>query len=190
MQRKNDLLMPKNSNIRRTSGSTLTSGKLFFTKKVPSRQARGFAMIMSVIVMIVVATIIMFTLSQTAQTIKKTADVYLYEQAELHTKGAIEYTLYKIAQQGCVNNNIVFTLDTIYDVNVSTRYVYTEANTNILNPLINCNEFIGANTIPPSAYIQTEEQNGSVLMDISISVSSANTGSDPIRYTRRTIQKL
>lgn len=159
MQRKNNLLMPLKS---------------------PTNH-NGFAMIIAVIVMITIATIIMFTLSKSTQTVKRTADSYLYEQAELHTKSAIEYALFRIAGEGCINN-LNFTLDTIYDVNITARYVYTGATTNVAGTT-NCNEYI-------NPYITTNEQNGSVLMDIVISIDSADTGTDPIRYFRRTIQKL
>jgi len=171
MQRKNYLLGL------RTSGSTLTSGKLFFTKKVPSRQARGFAMIMAIIVLIVIATISMFTLMQTSRTVKSTADMYMYEQAQLYTKSAIEYTLFEIARNGCLNNNVIFTLDGMYDINVTTSYSYVGG----VPAGSGCASF---------ATVTTDKQNGSVLMDIAVSVPSSKTGSDPIRYFRRTIQKL
>ncbi len=212
MQRKNNLLMPikstvgnvlrrsmftrgrsnfmGTSNSKSTLASTFSSCEHFSTKNIPYAKGkrRAFAMIMAVVVMIVIASITMFTLMQTSHTVKRTADLYLYEQAELHTKSAIEYTLFEIARTGCVNNTLNFTLNTIYDINVSTRYVYTEANTNFVAPIINCAEYIGATTT--GSYIQTDEQNGSVLMDIVVTVKPADTGTDTIRYTRRTIQKL
>ena len=182
MQRKNYLLMPLKSTARNTLGSTLSSREHFSTKNIPYAQAkrRGFAMIIAVVVMIVVSVIMMFTLNQTTQTAKRTADMYLYEQAELHTKSAIEYALFKIAEGGC-QNSLNFTLDNIYNINISMRYVYTQAATNVAGTA--CNEYM-------YPYITTNEQNGSVLMDVSVSVDSSDTGSEPIRYFRRTIQKL
>ena len=183
MQRKDDILMMSN-NSKTTLGSILNSREHFSSKKIPYVQAKrsGFAMIMAVIVMIVIATISMFTLMQTSHTVKRTADLYLYEQAELHTKSAIEYALFKIAKDGCYNN-LNFTLDTLYNVDINMRYVYSNATTNVAATL-NCAEFIG------TPYVSTQEQNGSVLMDIVVDVNSTVTGSDVIRYTRRTIQKL
>ncbi len=124
--------------------------------------------------MLVVASITTFTLMQTSQSIKKTADVYLYEQAELYAKSAIEYALFKIAQNGCTNN-LNFTLDTIYDINISMQYSYTGGAP------AGCTSF---------AAVTAPEQNGSVLMDITVEVDANDTGSDPLRYFRRTIQKL
>ena len=69
---------------------------------------------------------------------------------------------------------------TIYDANVTMSYVYTEATTNVAGDA--CNEYI--------SYINTPEQNGSVLMDITVTINDASVASEPIRYFRRTIQKL
>jgi len=145
----------------------------------------GFALISAIIVMLVVASITTFTLMQTSQGAKRTTDIYLYEQAELHTKSIIEYALFVIARDGC-QNNLNFTVDSIYNVNVDMRYVYTNNTTNTAGTA--CAEYIGTST--PTGYIQTDDQNGSVLMDITISVAPADTGSDTLRYFRRTIQKL
>lgn len=150
MQRKNYILNPKTKN--------------------------AFAMIMAVAVMIVVATIMIFTLKQTTQTAKRTADMYLYEQAELHTKSAIEYALFKIAEQGPCFQVAPFTIDNIYDINVTLRYVYKN------NPCGGSSDYITS--------IEADEQNGSVLMDVRVSVDANISGSEPITYFRRTIQKL
>ena len=166
----------------------LTIGNIFRRKMFTGSQNRAkctsrlrrskpaFAMITAIIVMMVIATITMFTLMQTGQTVKRTADLYLYEQAELHTKSAIEYALFIIAKDGCKNNlnlQLPDAANPIYDISINMRYSYDGTGT--------CNKF---------ATVTTDEQNGSVLMDISVNVTSANTGTDPLRYFRRTIQKL
>lgn len=177
MQRKNYILMPLKSTIRDTTSYTLNS-RDFSTKNIPYAQANrsGFAMIMAVVVIIVVATIMMFTLSQTTQTVKRTVDMYLYEQTELHAKSAIEYALFKIAEDGPCTTVDSITIDAIYDVNYTIKYIYKN------NPCGNPLDYITA--------ITTDEQNGSVLMDVAISVDADNTGSEPIRFFRRTMQKL
>jgi len=138
----------------------------------------GFAMIMAIIAIVIISTIMAFSLSLTTQTAKRTIDIYLHEQAVLYSKSAAELVLLDIAQEGCVNDRN-YTFD-YYTAEVQTRYVYTEANTNA-NKTLNCSEFIH------TPYIQTLEQNGSVLMDITI---TTNEGIEPIRYFRRSIQKL
>ena len=139
----------------------------------------AMAMIMAIAVIIIMAGIMALSLSMTSITSKKTVDLYLYEQSILLSKSAAEYALLRIAQDGpCTHvNDLNFTQDVIYDISIANRYVYT-------NPLpAGC----PANTI----VVQTPEQNGSVIMDITVSVpQSANISTEPIRYFRRTIQKL
>ena len=134
----------------------------------------GFAMITAILVIILIATIMSLSLSLTAQTSKRTVDVYIYEQVALHAKSAAELAMLEIAKNGCTDN-LVTTFDNIYDVNISMRYVYTNT----------------VGTCPDYFNIATPEQNGSVLMDVIVSVNTdENISTEPIRYFRRTIQKL
>ena len=143
----------------------------------------GFAMIMAILVIVVISTIMALSLSLTSQTGKRTTDLYLYEQAVLYSKSAAELALLDIAINGCINNKIYTFNDSsnnpMYDANVTMLYVYREAN---------CNEYIGGPN--PTDYIQTDEQNGSVLMDITVTLHDQTIATEPIRYFRRTIQKL
>ena len=135
----------------------------------------GFAMIMAMGVIILVATIMLLSLNTTALTSKRTVDLYFYEQAELHAKSAIEYSLYQIATNGCQSTPyVVSNLDGIYDINITTRFIGTSAS--------GCTDYITT--------LATPEQNGSVLMDVTVSIPANITGSEPIRYFRRTVQKL
>ncbi len=144
------------------------------TSKKSLQRRSGFAMIMAIIVIIIIATIMTLSLSLTAQTSKRTVDVYIYEQVALHAKSAAELAMLEIAQNGCTNN-LATTLDGIYDVNVSMRYIYTGA-------VGGCTNYFN---------IATPEQNGSVLMDITVNVrTDQNITTEPITYYRRTIQKL
>ena len=54
------------------------------------------------------------------------------------------------------------------------KYVYT-------TPVAGCTQY---------AAITTDEQNGSVVMDIAVTLHDPSITSEPIRYFRRTIQKL
>ena len=144
--------------------------------KYHHKKRAAFAMIMAIIVIIVISTIMALSLSLTAQTSKRTTDIYLYEQAELIAKSATELTMLEIAQNGCLNTfTPTFDADTtaIFDVTVSMQYIYTGA--------------VGGCT--PYFNITTPEQNGSVLMDVVVS-TKANITTEPIRYFRRSIQKL
>ena len=91
----------------------------------------------------------------------------------------------KIAQDGpCSHfNDLSFTQDGIYQISITNRFVYTA-------PLpANCVNDGSAND-NVYAIVTTPEQNGSVLMDVSVSVVDPIVVSEPIRYFKRSIQKL
>jgi len=137
----------------------------------------AMAMIMAIAVIVIMATIMALALSLSSQTTKQSTTLYLYEQSALLAKGATEYALLKIAQDGpCTHtNDLNFQQDGIYDINITLRYVYLAPSP--------------CTAEQTYATVTTDEQNGSVLMDIYISVDENVTG-EPIRYFRRTMQKL
>ena len=153
-----------------------------FLKISAGKNRAGMAIIMAIAVIVILATIMALSLSLTTQTAKRTTDIYLYEQAALASKSVAERTLLSIAENTCnipnadlnyrldLNGNGT-TTDDIYDINITLRFVYT-------GTVIGCTDYFNINT---------PEQNGSVLMDIAV---STDIGSEPIRYFRRTIQKL
>ncbi len=136
---------------------------------------RGMAMIMAIAVIVIMAGIMALSLSMTTITTKRTGDIYLYEQAILLSKSATEYALLRIAQDGPCSNQVIptFVQDGIYSISITNRYVYT------------------ADICTDTIVVQTPEQNGSVIMDVTVTVlPSTNVTTEPIRYFRRTIQKL
>ena len=141
----------------------------------------GIAMMMAITVIVIIATILSLSLSMTAVTSKKTADLYLYEQSILLSKSATEYILLKIAQnESCkkFNTDILnFKQNEIYDINISIKYIYSSTS-----ECTNKGELYTT--------VQTEEQNGSVLIDVTVSVTDETISSEPIRFFRRTLQKL
>lgn len=140
----------------------------------------GFALIMAITVVVVISTIMALSISLTTQTTKRTTDLYIHEQAVLISKSAAEYALLRISQSApCTLPNLNFTHDTLYDINIDFKYVYTEDSV--------CDDVGG----PKYFTVTTPEQNGSVLMDITVSVpSSKNISNEAIRYFRRVIEKL
>lgn len=148
----------------------------------PHKKRSGFAMITAIIVIVVISTIMAISLSLTTETTKRTVDLYLYEQAELVAKSAIELTLLEIANRNpssnCLNTYTALPFDAnitnLFDVNVTMQYIFT-------NNIGACNIYINN--------INTAEQNGSVLMDVVVSTKTDIT-TEPIRYFRRSIQKL
>jgi hypothetical protein len=141
----------------------------------------GFAMIMAIAVIIIISTIMALSLSMTRETGKRTVDMYLYEQAVLLSKSATEYALLRIAQDGpCTHiNDLNFQHDGIYDINITLKYSYDVAA--MPGGCAVANRF---------ATVTTPEQSGSVLMDITVSVNDTSVATEPIRYFRRTLQKL
>ncbi|NPA59451.1 MAG: hypothetical protein GXO30_03130 [Epsilonproteobacteria bacterium] len=139
----------------------------------------GFAMIMAIAVVVIIATIMAFSISMTTKAGKRTADIYLYEQAVLYSKSAAELALLDIANSNpCTQLNKIYTFDNMFDANVTMKYVYTAPS-----PCASAND--------DYFNIMTPEQNGSVLMDIVVSVKEdQNLSLEPIRYFRRSIQKL
>lgn len=138
----------------------------------------GMAMIMAIAVIVIIATIMALSMTLTSQTTKRTNDLYLYEQSALLAKSAAEYALLRIAQDNnatnpCSVTSLNFTQDAIYDINISIQYIYTAG-------------VCGAQY----ATVQTPEQNGSVLIDVGVSVNDITVATEPIRYFRRSIQKL
>ena len=157
--------------------------KNYFLRNSTPKSKSGMAMIMAIMVIVVIATIMALSLSLTTQTSKRTTDIYLYEQAVLYSKSAAELALLDIAQNGCQNSfnaTLGNTGEVQYDVNVTMQYVYTNA---VTNGAVTCNEYV-------NPYIQTNEQNGSVLMDITTTLHDPTITTEPIRYFRRSIQKL
>jgi len=139
----------------------------------------GIAMIMAISVIVVIATIMALGLALTAQTSKQTTNLYLYEQSVLLSKSATEYTLLLIAQNPpCSDINTSFVQDSIYTIDIGVSYIY---NTNA-DCLTNGGTLFTTVTTP--------SQDGSALIDVTVSVTDSSVTSEPIRYFRRTIQKL
>jgi len=150
-----------------------------------NRKKSAFAMIMAISVIVIVATIMTLGLYLSTKSTKRTADLYLYEQAILEAHSAAEYSLLRIAQDGpCSHfNDLNFIQDDIYHIKIVNRFIYT-------TPLPS--ECIDDNSSNDNVYatLTTPEQNGSILMDISVSVTDPTLSSEPIRYFKRTVQKL
>jgi len=123
----------------------------------------GMAMIMAITVIVIIATIMSLSVALTTQTTKKTTDLYLYEQAVLLSHSATEYALLKIAQDGpCSNTALNFKQDDIYDINISLKYIYTAPSP--------CTSAQTYTTVQNTGTIEND-QNGSVLMDVAVSVT-------------------
>jgi len=138
----------------------------------------GMAMIMAIAVIVILATIMALSVTLTTQTTKRTADLYLYEQTVLLSKSATEYALLKISKASpCSETALNFTHDNIYDINITMKYIFTDTSV--------CSD---SNDIYTT--VSTEEQNGSVLIDVTVTTNNEANIGEPIRYFKRSINKL
>ena len=149
------------------------------------------ALIMAIAVVVVISTILALALSLSSQTTKRTADMYLYEQSALLAKSATEYALLEIAQSGaCVYTSHTFLQD-VFTIKLDVQYIYYD------DPATGVNEAANLCAAPPAGgggtlytAVQTPAQDGSALIDVTVSVTDTTVAPEPIRYFRRTIQKL
>ena len=143
----------------------------------------GMAMIMAIVVIVIVATILALSLSLTSKTSKKTTDLYLYEQAAILSHSAAEYAMLRISQVSpCSIENIDFNYNNLYDINISMKYIYFGGST--------CNTNVNADL--NRTYFGTTthlKSDGTVILDVSVATQPGLT-SEPVRYFRRSIQKL
>jgi hypothetical protein len=140
----------------------------------------AFTLISAIFLMVLVAVILMLSLSLSSETTKQTGDLYLREQALLLAKSSTELALLAISGHNnsvnCIEQiNLQYPqTNPIYDINMTLTYLGN-------NLPCNTNHLL-ANTI------QTTDSNGTVLIDTFVSYSDADTN-ETIRIHRRTIQK-
>ena len=146
----------------------------------------GFAMIMAIFFMILIATLLSYMLSSTTETGKRTTNIYLNDQAQLIAKSAVEYALLRVSgvdrtTSACLEKfNAQYSPDglPLLDINVSINY-FGFGDT--------CADLFAAGTV---GNIQTAESNGTMMIDVYVSDNPSLQLSEPIRYHRRTLQKL
>ena len=154
-----------------------------------NQQRNGFAMIMAIFFMIVIATLLTYMLSSTTETANRTTNTYLNEQAQLIAKSAVEYTILAVSAHdrsgGCLNNiNTMYVVDGLpfFDIKVDIQYFGFASITSGSG----CSTLVTGSTDT----IATPESNGTMLIDVYVSDNAGLGLSEPIRYHRRTLQKL
>ena len=147
------------------------------------RNRSGFAMIMAIFFMIIIATLLTYMLSMTTETAQRTTNTYVNEQAQMLAKSATEYAVLRVSgvtrsNANCLNSfNAQYPNSTapIFDINVSIQY-FGFGNLGACSNIVNA--------------ISTPESNGTMLIDVYVQDNPALGLSEPIRYHRRTLQKL
>ena len=150
-------------------------------------QRKGIALIAAIAFLLIMATIMALMVSMTAETTKRTSNVYFQEQAHLLAKSATEFALLaisghdRVANGNCVeqiNSTFPDAANPIYTVDTTIRYIG-----------LDCNGAAGGNMDYIDA-ITTPESNGTVLIDVYVTTTAATNGlSEPVRFHRRTLQK-
>ncbi len=139
------------------------------------RSARnGIAMIMAIAVIVIISSILALSLSLTTQTTKNTADIYLYEQANLLARSAGEYARLKIGLVApCAYIGETFTENNLYIITIVPSYIYN-------NGFSAC----GVTTLTQN------EDFGAVWLDITVEVTDPTVVSEPIRIFKRKLVEL
>ncbi len=146
----------------------------------------GMAMMMAIIVLLVIATVMALSLSLTMQTTKRTTDIYLYEQSVLLSQSAAEYAMLRISQAAPCSLATIPTYG--YGGNgTPANDIYTIETT--MQYISNAGTACATNATTTFATVNYADSNGSVLMDITVTANPDGT-TEPIRYFRRSIQKL
>jgi hypothetical protein len=147
----------------------------------------GFAMIMAIFIILVIGTLMSLMISMSAQSQKRTVNLYLNEQAALLAKSATEYAMLAVSgyernsTSGCINHlSITYPSSStpIFDIDVKMEYIG-------FGSLPGCDIYNSIGTI------NTPDSNGTILMDVTVTSNEANLNiGETIRYHRRTLQKL
>ncbi len=144
-------------------------------------QRGGFAIIMAIAALVVLTTIMAFSIQMTSKTAKRVVDVYVKNQAELYAKNAAEFALFQIANSPtrCNPTSIgPFILDTIYSITVNISYAYSNEGS--------CtNNYIDLQDAPDS-----QREYGYAKIDVVVDVNSSSINSEPIRIFRRYIEDI
>lgn len=147
---------------------------------------RGFVMVMAIFFMVLVATLGAFALSLSSATAKHTTDIFLREQAELLAQGATE-----IAVQNLLG--MTFSAANCPDSNGNRRIVDTNftpdgGGASLFAVTVDVVQIFG-NINGCGTAISTGASMGTVILDVTV-VANQNITNTPVRFHRRTIQKL
>lgn len=153
---------------------------------------RGIAMIIAIAFLLITAILMAIMINMTAESTKRTGDIYFQEQAHLLAKSATEFALLAIsghnrALNGCLTNiNIEYPGSgalSIFEINTSIRYIGLEDLGGT------CRSASAVDSTSLSSTITTPESNGTIIIDAYVSTSANVNLTEPIRFHRRTMQK-
>ena len=157
------------------------------------RQKRGgFAMIMAIFFMVLMATMMLFMLNASAETTERTTSSYVNEQAQLLAKSAVEYALLRVSGFNRDTDG-----DGVADDCLESFTATFPEGSPMYNITVNMS-YHGLGVGAPAsctangtqATINTAESVGTMLIDVYVEDHDDLNLNEPVRYHRRTIQKL
>jgi Tfp pilus assembly protein PilX len=146
------------------------------------RSKPGFAIYMAFAVMMIMATMMAFSIHTNAKTSKRIVDIYVKNQAELYAKNAAEYALYRIANATTRCSPASISSFSIGDYTISVDIAYAYSNTDCTSPAKN---YIALGDAPTS-----EREYGYVKLDVTVDVNNAQLNTEPIRIVRRYVEDI
>ncbi|WP_456404282.1 type II secretion system protein [Hydrogenimonas sp.] len=136
----------------------------------------AFTLLSAIFLMVLIAILLMLSLSLSSQTVKQTGDLYLKEQAQLLAKSSTEFALLAISAHenstSCINR-IRLGYATLFDIDMTLYYLGSglPATCNTLDNIL-----------------ATKESNGTVMIDTVVTYTDPESN-ETVRFHRRTIQK-
>jgi hypothetical protein len=148
-------------------------------------------MIMAIGIMILVSTIMISMLSLSSANSKRMSNTYLYEQAHFLARSGVEYAILAVSGHERDRNNDGNDTDCISSLNM----VYPQVSPNSLFDINITIQYIGLGALcnPTDLFItdiSTPESNGTMLIDVTVTTSDDLDLAEPIRFHRRTLQKM
>jgi len=155
----------------------------------------GFAVIAAVFLMLLITLMLLKMLSTSTDIAQRTSNNYLNEQAQLLAFNATEDAVYIISGEDSSGGAACTTSYTRYypssgprmfDINVNIKYVWSNGFT----PAdASCKGYIDEDQAAENQ-LDSNISNGAALVDVYITSDSALNLDEPIRFHRRTLQKL
>ena len=139
------------------------------------------SLLIAIVFILIISLLSLLTLSTFSIANQKTLDNFLLNQEEILARGAVEYAImavggHDIKTTGSCINQINMSYKDTYDINVTLYYIGSglPAGCNILDNSL-----------------QDPEDNGTAIIDVSVSLKPSLSNTYPqIVYRRRVIQKL
>lgn len=157
-----------------------------------SKVRNGIAMIIAIAFLLITAILMAIMINMSAETTKRTGDIYFQEQAHLLAKSATEFALLAISGHNRAANSCLRSINieypaagalSIFDINTTIRYIGLEDLGGT------CQTQSAINPASLVSTISTPESNGTIIIDTYVSTSANVNLTEPIRFHRRTMQK-